>query len=189
VLAYVFWHRRAADVPPSRYEAALSRFHRRIEANPPGGFVASASLRAGQLPWLGGGGPGYEDWYVVEDFAALGVINAAAVAPDNERVHDAIASLMGEGTGGLYRLLDGTAQFAGVNLATWITPARGPLNALIDDFFADGIDGDRGSLWRRQLALGPAPELCLLAGEEGAGTRPTRLPAGWSEQTDERSQI
>jgi hypothetical protein len=189
VLAYVFWHRRGTDVPAPRYETAVSRFHLQIQRNPPGGFVGSACLRAAELPWLGDGGPGYEDWYVVEDFAALGVINAAAVGPANETAHAAAAGLMGEGTGGIYLLLDGRPRFADILLATWITPVPGKLNPLIDDFFADGLERDTASLWRRQMALGPAPELCLLAGEEAAGTRATRLPAGWSERTDTRSQV
>ncbi|HUB76437.1 MAG TPA: hypothetical protein VL977_05235 [Solirubrobacteraceae bacterium] len=189
MLAYVFWHRAGPDVAPDAYEAALARFHDRLRSSPPGGFVGSATLRAARLPWLAGGGPGYEDWYVIEDYAALGVINAAAVAPANERAHRAAASLMGEGTGGVYQLLDGRPSFAEVTEATWIAPAPGPFSALLDDFLADGIDRDRASLWRRQLALGPAPELCLLAGERSAGTRPTRLASGWSERTDSRSPI
>ena len=46
VLAYVFWHRPHASAPPEQYEAACARFHRSLAARPPGGFGASACLRA-----------------------------------------------------------------------------------------------------------------------------------------------
>lgn len=167
----------------------LVHFHARLAARPPGGFVESRSLRAGSLPWLGAGGPGYEDWYVVEDFAALGVINEAALARGNRPAHDAAARLMGEGTGGVYRLLDGMPGFAGATLAAWIAPAPGPGEALLEDFLADGMDRDSASLWRRQLSLGPAPELCLLAGELSAGLRSTRLAEGWHVSVDERAPV
>jgi putative intracellular protease/amidase len=189
VLAYVFWHRSAPGVASAEYEAANVRFQRALTANAPGGFVASACLSAGSLPWLGDGGPGYEDWYVVEDFAALGVLNGAALGRGNRTAHDAAARLMGEGTGGLYRLLDGAPRFELVANANWITPTRGPDEAMLEDFLADGMDRDSASLWRRLLALGPAPELCLLAGEMPAGVRSTRLPEGWLAEIGARAAL
>jgi hypothetical protein len=189
VLAYVFWHRARDGVTAGRYEKALRGFHAMLAANPPGGFIGSASLRAASLPWLGSGGAGYEDWYVVEDFAALGVINEAAVGPANETAHDAAADLMGEGTGAVYRLLDGLPVFDAVALAAWIAPARGRGEALLEDFLADGMDRRHASLWRRQLALGPAPELCLLAGELPDGARSTRLAEGWEAVLDTREAL
>jgi hypothetical protein len=189
MLAYVFWHRAADDVPAGSYEDALRRFHARLGKGAPGGFVESACLRASSVPWLGDGGAGYEDWYVVEDFAALGVINEAAVARVNESAHDAAARLMGEGTGGVYRLLDGMPSFSGVHLASWITPAGGRSEALLEDFLADGMDREHASLWRRQMSLGPAPELCLLAGELPDGARSTRLAEGWRATVDVREAL
>jgi hypothetical protein len=189
MLAYVFWHRAAAGVQASEYEAALVRFQRSLARRPPGGFVACACLRAGELPWLGVGGAGYEDWYVVEDFAALGVINEAAVGRGHATAHDVAARLSGEGTGGVYRLLDGAPRFDGVRIANWIHPLRSRGELLLEDFLADGMDRDGASLWRRQMVLGPAPELCLLAGEPSAGLRSTRLPAGWQVSADTRAAL
>lgn len=189
MLAYVFWHRRGTDVPAIDYEKALSRFHLGLAKGAPGGFVVSASLRAASLPWLGDGGAGYEDWYVVEDFGALGVLNEAAIARGRKTAHDAAAALMADGTGGVYRLLDGSPRFAAVRIASWISPARGGNEPVLDDFLADGMDREGASLWRRQMSLGPAPEVCLLAGEPTAGVRSTRLPHGWQAATDVRETL
>jgi hypothetical protein len=80
MLAYVFWHRPADGVAPDAYAPLIARFHRSLARQPPGGFLHSASfaLAAGNLL---GEQPAFEDWYVVEDFAALGVLAEAAVAP------------------------------------------------------------------------------------------------------------
>jgi hypothetical protein len=180
VIAYVFWHRAGEGVAPEDYEAASVRFQHSLASAPPGGFVGSVCLRADDLPWLGGGGPGYEDWYVVEDFAALGVINEAAIGRGHRSAHDGAARLSGEGTGGVYRLIDGAPALAGIALATWITPPPGHHALLLDDFLADGVEPGHASLWRRQLVLGPAPELCLLGRETAAGVRATRLPHDWT---------
>jgi hypothetical protein len=189
VLAYVFWHRGAEGVALEEYEAANVRFQRSLATQPPGGFVGSVCLAAAELPWLGGGGPGYEDWYVVEDFAALGVINEAAIGRGHRTSHDVAARLSGEGAGGVYRLIDGSPDLGGVALATWITPPRGHHQQLLDDFLADGVEPGHASLWRRQMVLGPAPELCLLSCEAGAGVRATRLPQGWSTAVVARSPL
>ncbi len=189
MIAYVFWHRPAAGVAQEAYEAANVRFHRSLLTSPPGGFVQSACLRATALAWLGDGGPGYEDWYLVEDYGALAVLGEAAVGRGHRTSHDGAAALSGEGTAGLYRLLDGAASLARVALAAWITPPRGGHEPLLDDFLADGIDAAHASLWRRQLVLGPAPELCLLSAEPPEGVHATRLPHDWSAQTDTRSPL
>jgi hypothetical protein len=189
VLAYVFWHRAAVGVETSDYEGACERFQRSLGAHPPGGLVASACLRAERLPWLGDGGAGHEDWYALEDFAALGVLNEAAVGRGHADAHDHAARLMGEGTGSIYRLLDGALDFAAARVAAWITPARGHDTSRFDDFLADGMERPGASLWRRQLALGPAPELCVLAAELPDGVRSTRLAPGWDIDVAARQAV
>jgi hypothetical protein len=103
--------------------------------------------------------------------------------------HDAAARLSGEGAGGVYQLLDGVPSFADVRLASWITPPRAMGAALLADFLADGIDPARASLWRRQLVLGPAPELCLLSARPPDGVSATRLPAHWHELSAIRAAV
>jgi hypothetical protein len=189
VLSYVFWHRAADGVETDEYESACRAFHASLAAHPPGGLLGSACLRAERLPWLGEGGAGLEDWYLLEDFGALGVLNEAATARGRVGAHDRAAALMGEGTGSVYRLLDGAPRLGSVAVAVWISPTRGHGEPLLADFLADGIDGSGASLWRRQLALGPAPELCLLAAVAGDGVRSTRLPQGWRADLDARQTV
>ena len=138
MLAYVFWHRPAGDVERDDYEARLRAFHATLG-------VPSACFRLRLLPWRHA--DGYEDWYVVEDWAALGELNAAAVAPPRRAEHDAAAARTAEGWGGVYALVHGEPVPPAA--ARW---ARAP---------EDGAE----AVWRRQLVLGPAPEYCLGGGE------------------------
>jgi hypothetical protein len=139
------------------------------------------------LPWLDG--DGYEDWYLVEDWAALGVLREAAVAAGHHSAHDAAARHFGRGTAGLYRLSEGGAVLTGVTLAVWVTPDRESREAGVASLLlGDGLDGDAG-LWRRELVLGPAPEYCVLGDAAPAGVRNGRLPDGWRTLHSPREAI
>jgi len=191
MLAYLSWHRPASAAQRDAYEQALKRFHASLAHQPPSGFRGSASFRADELPWRGrqdvaddpdDGGAGYEDWYLVEDWAALGVLEEAAVARGHTSAHEHVAALAGEATGAVYRLVEGHANLHEARVAAWVVPARGlgrrgrpSLEALL----GDGMDPNTGALWRRCLGLGLAPEYCLLAPEVPAGIAHSRLPAGW----------
>jgi hypothetical protein len=188
MLAYVFWHRPAPGVAPEVYAAAITRFHRSIAARPPGGFVRSVSFHAPAPNWLGDV-PAFEDWYVVEDFAALGVLNEAAVGRGHLSAHDAAARQAGPGSGSIYRLLEGAATLEQARVAVWIEKPRGVEAPLLAALLGDGMDGEHAGLWQRQLALGPAPEYCVLAGEASTGVSPARLPRGWSATIADRTPI
>jgi hypothetical protein len=188
MLAYVFWHRPAPGVAPEAYAASIARFHHSIAARPPAGFVRSASFSVPAPNWLGEL-PAFEDWYVVEDFAALGVLNEAAVGRGHVSLHDAAARLAGPGTGGVYRLLEGTATLDHIRVAVWIERPRGVEPPLLAALLGDGMDAGHAGLWQRQLALGPAPEYCVLAAEVPAGVGAARLPRGWSATVADRSAI
>jgi hypothetical protein len=187
VLAYVFWHRPAAGAEQGAYEQALERFHRSLAHRPPAGFRGSAAFRVSELPWLGGG-EGYEDWYLVEDWAALGVLEGAAVSRGHVSAHDAAAVRTAAGTAAVYRLLEGSPKL-GAEQAVWVAsaPRREPVG--LGELLGDGIDPARDGLWRRCLVLGPATEYCLLVAERPAGASGTRLPAGWSVQSLARETI
>ena len=120
MLAYVFWHRPAAWVAPEAYAVLLERFHRSLAANPPAGFVHSGCFELAAPNWLGEE-PAFEDWYVIEDFAALGVLNEAAVGRGHLSAHDAAARAAGEGTGAIYRLIEGSASLEHARVAAVIT--------------------------------------------------------------------
>jgi hypothetical protein len=187
VLAFLAWHRPAPDVAREHYESALERFHRSLAHRPPAGFRGSASVRVEQVPWLDGAV--YEDWYVVDDWAALGVLEDAAVSRGHVSAHNAAASLTGMETAAVYRLLEGSSDPGRASIAVWVTAARDHGRPALAQLLGDGIDPERDGLWQRCLVLGPAPEYCLLAGAsspEGAapaGVAPSRLPDGWTATT------
>jgi hypothetical protein len=159
MLAYVFWHQPAGSIDPAVYEGRLAAFHERMAAVAPAGFLDSAAFRVGALDWQPGGG--YEDWYLVEDWTALGVLNEAAIDADHRPDHDAVARLAGDGAGAVYKLLAGRLPLADAGAATW---SDKPAEATPDD--------PDFALWQRQMVLGPAPEFCLLERGSEAGFRP-----------------
>jgi len=204
LLAYVFWHRPRDRAQRDAYEHALCTFHRSLARRAPAGMVASAVYRVAELPWRTGSplvdgeldAPAYEDWYIVEDFASLGVLNEAAVGRGHRSSHDEAAHRYGAGTGALYALLEGepsASVLAGAALAVWVArPAgsagdsrQGPLAELL----GDGMDPHGASLWRRTLVLGPAAEYCLLGREVPSGVGAARLPQGWTATVLERDVL
>jgi hypothetical protein len=128
-----------------------------------------------------GAGPvaGYEDWYLVDGWSALGVLEEAAVARGHRSSHAAVAAMTGVSKGAIYRLIEGLPRLERAPLAVWVKRSPGHAPVTIEDLLADGMERDAAGLWRRCLGLGPAPEYCLLAAEPPAGVSPSRLPAGW----------
>jgi hypothetical protein len=187
VLAFLAWHRPAPDVALDAYENALERFHRSLAHRRPSGFRGSASVRVEHVPWLDGAV--YEDWYVIDDWAALGVLEEAAVSRGHVSAHNAAASLTGMETAAVYRLLEGSADPALAQTAVWVSATRGHQRPALAQLLGDGIDPERDGLWQRCLVLGPAPEYCLLAGEPPAGVAPGRLPHGWTTTSVEREVL
>jgi hypothetical protein len=209
VLAYLFWHRPLDRCDLAAYEQALLAFHRSLHRAPPVGLCGSSVFRVAQLPFLAraatapeqpaGQAPGYEDWYLIEDYAALGVLNGAAVGRGHRTAHDEAARRLGAGAGGLYALVEGERWESGqrpglesigdATLAVWVARPAGSKQRMLGELLGDGMDRRHASLWRRQLALGPAPEFCLLASELPPGVAPTRLPADWTATTLERELL
>jgi hypothetical protein len=201
VLAYLFWHRPLRETPIETYEGEHLAFHRSLARNPPVGLRGSVAFRVAEIPWLapGTGAPpaaagGYEDWYLLADFTALGVLNEAAVGRGHRTSHDRVARHFGAGTGGLYCLVEGEPQGPGSplgqsSLATWISRPPGSTRRGLAEMLGDGLDPRHASLWRRQLVLGPAPEFCLLSREPSPGVAPARMPSGWTARTLDREAL
>ena len=187
MLAYVFWHQPSAGAEVEAYEHALAGFHASLRHRPPQGFHASIAYRAEDLPWLGGGA-GYEDWYAIDDFTALGVLNAAAVAAGHRSAHDQAARHSGYGAGGVYRLLEGSAHFETARHSAWVS-APPQSRPFLGQLLGDGMEVAQSGLWQRQLRLGPAPEYCLLAAHEPQGVHESRLGAGWSALLQQREAV
>jgi hypothetical protein len=150
LLAYLFWHRPRPGVDVAEYEEAQRGFHVRLE-------VESACFRVDQLPF--DDGPGYEDWYLIEDWAALGALNVTAVDPVHRPDHDRAAAMAAEGWGGIYASVQGPASIPAQ--ARWLHKPGGQSTL---DFLA-GIEAG-ASIWQRQLVLGPAPEFCVASEED-----------------------
>jgi len=104
MLAYLFWHRPHSTTTIKQYEEALLRFQQHLGQQDPPGFRGSASFRVADLPWLGNL-PGYEDWCLLDGSWALDPLNSFAVAGPVVSAHDAAATQMEEGYGGLYALV------------------------------------------------------------------------------------
>lgn len=193
MLAYVFWHRPAVGVAEGEYEAALQSFHRSLAHDPPSGLTGNATLRADALTWLAGEGQGYEDWYTVEGWSALGVLEAAAVSRGHESAHRDAARRAGVGTAAVYRLIEGALEPARAQLAAWVGRPAANDDPSLAQLLGDGVPPSEGSLWQRCLVLGPAPEFCLLLGAEElpaeTGLAPARLPAGWSANVSARGPL
>lgn len=158
MLAYVFWHWKRADVDAAVYEERQRRFHAALAAARPPGFQRSFSVAIAGAPWAAAGGDAYEDWYLVDGYAALGHLNQGAVSASRAEPHDAAAAVAAGGAGGLYALKAGRPP-AEPGHAWWFGKPDG---MAYDDLFAalQGVVAD-GALWQRQMVLGPAPEFCL----------------------------
>ena len=163
-LAYLFWHWRREGVDAGDYEERQRAFHAALAEAPPDGFRRSASFALAGVPWASAGGEAYEDWYLVDSFAALGTLNDAAVTASRRLPHDRAAALAADGAGGVYRLRLGEA-LASPRVAYWFGKPEGmgydELWRLLEPVAEGGA-----AVWLRQMVLGPARELCVQAERE-----------------------
>jgi hypothetical protein len=161
MLAYLLWHRPSAEASRETYEQRLVDFHAALRHE----GLETASFRLEHLPFSSGSG--YEDWYLVEDWAAIGALGDVALRGAHGSRHDAVALLSAESWGGVYGLVRGDRRPpAG---ARWA--AKGPEESLDSFLEREGAQ----TLWRRQLVLGPAAEFCL--GEEATRGRARVWPS------------
>jgi hypothetical protein len=162
VLAYVFWHAPGADTAAEAYEERLAAFHTALRAAPPAGLGATAALALDYVPWLGGA-PGYEDWYLVEDFTALGALNDAAVTGPRQAPHDAAAASAAAGVAGVMGHVGGALLPARLAWAAWTSKPPGLPYEEAHARLSEAVAGADAAAWQRQMTLGPATEYCVLA--------------------------
>jgi hypothetical protein len=79
MLAYVFWHWPFRETEQDWYESSLFDFHRSLVERRPDDFHESYVFRLKDTPWGSNDGLVYEDWYLVDDFHALSLLNEGAV--------------------------------------------------------------------------------------------------------------
>jgi hypothetical protein len=161
MLAYVFWHWPSPDVGTDAYEQLQQDFQRALADAAPAGFRRSVVFRVdGGAPWLGGV-PAYADWYLLDGSAALDPLNVAAVSGGCQEPHDRAARAASAGVGSLLALHGEHADVPAARHMAWLAKPKGMPYA---DFYA-ALESVRGSLWRRQMVLGPTPEFGILSGE------------------------
>jgi hypothetical protein len=172
-LTYFFWHTPRAGVEESVYTARLARFQEELEALERGnsGLMADPGCyRLDDVPWMNAGRPVYVDAYPLPGFAAMELLNSAAVTGVMAGPHADVASLFGSGAGSLYEMRFGILDPAVVAHGYWFSKPGGmtypEINAILEPF---GVDG--GAVFRRVMVLGPAPEFCVLS------PQPVALPA------------
>jgi hypothetical protein len=157
MLAYLFWHCPDRTVNAGEYEHMLVQFHEAIR----GVLVESAAFRLDQLPFTPA--PGYEDWYLIGDWAALGDLNREAVSGACGQAHDDVAGLAQQGWGGVYRLMHGSPHPP--EGGRWVSKPE----SVTYESFPENDQAD--SVWQRQLVLGPAPEFFVSAEPADARSR------------------
>lgn len=170
MLAYVFWHWPRPNMNAAQYEAAQRAFHAALDAAPPAGFSASHSAALRGVPWAAGGGPAYEDWYLVQASASLDPLNQAAITGSRQQPHDGAAALAAGGAAGLYLLRAGEPVIPPAR-AIWFGKPSGMTYAELDRALRDVV-ASGACVWMRYMVLGPTPEFCL---HGGAGELPRPL--------------
>ena len=161
MLAYVFWHWPQANIHRDAYVDHLVGFQRTLAANKPDGFCESVVFRIRGANWLNTNEEAYEEWYLLDDSAAMDKLNDAAVSGACEEPHNRVAREAADGIGGLYRFRAGQEELAQSRFATWLSK---PSGVSYKNFYAalDLITGHPGvGLWGRQMTLGPTTEFCI----------------------------
>ncbi|HEU4510709.1 MAG TPA: hypothetical protein VFR78_20935 [Pyrinomonadaceae bacterium] len=161
MLAYVFWHWRQEQIARGAYLDHLAEFHQTLAANKPDGFQRSVVFSIRGANWLKTTGEAFEEWYLLDDSAAMDRLNEAAVSGVCEEPHNRVASEAADGTGGLYRLRVGREDLTQARFAVWFSK---PAGVSYQDFYSglQPIISQPGvALWARQMTLGPTTEFCL----------------------------
>lgn len=174
MLAYVFWHWPQPAIDPDTYVSHIIAFQETLNANKPTGYQHSVVFRIRGASWLNTNDEAYEEWYLLDDSAAMDRLNDAAVSGVCEEPHNRVAREAEDGTGGLYRLRAGQEQLSQARCALWLSK---PAGVSYKDFYTtlQPLTSQPGvTLWGRQMTLGPTTEFCLHS------PNPIELPPGYS---------
>ena len=174
MLAYVFWHWRYPHIEKLSYQQLLSDFHTALRVQKPVGFHYSMVFQVELVPWLDVIGEVYEEWYILENSAALDSLNEAAVTGPCREPHTQVARSAAGGSAGLYRLRGGESGITTAHVAYWFAKPQGMSYETLYQTLQPVTMQSAGSLWERQMVLGPAPEFCLQTSAD------TSLPADFT---------
>jgi hypothetical protein len=174
MLAYVFWHWPQSTVDHATYVDHLLEFHETLAVNKPPGFQHSTVFRIHGASWLKTADDAYEEWYLLDDSAAMDPLNEGAVSGACEQPHNRVARETADGIGGLYRLRGGDEDLSETKFAVWLSKPNG---VSYKEFYAalELLTSQPAvALWGRQMTLGPTTEFCIHS------ANPIELPAGYS---------
>ena len=174
MLAYVFWHWPQSTIDPGSYVDHLIAFHETLAANKPDGFQQSIVFRVHGASWLNTNDDAFEEWYLLDDSAAMDRLNDAAVSGVCEEPHNRVAREAADGIGGLYRLRAGQGELSQARCALWLSK---PAGISYPNFYTtlQPITSQPGvALWGRQMTLGPTTEFCIHS------QTPIQLPPGYT---------
>lgn len=163
MLAYVFWHWPQPEVDRELYRTHLVEFHQTLARNKPPGFHFSTVFQLSGATWLDTDGSAFEDWYLVDDSAALDPLNDGAVSGACEEPHNRVAREADGGTAGLYRLRDGKVDLANTRYAIWLSKPSGVSYQSFYELLQPSVKDYDAALWGRQMTLGPTTEFCLVS--------------------------
>jgi hypothetical protein len=163
MLAYVFWHWPLPTISEQAYTERLIGFHQSLRDHAFPGFHSSHVFQIEHAPWGPPNQSLYEDWYMVENFAALEMLNQMAVAAINKAPHDQAAQNAAGGTAGVYQLNVGDADPAYAQIACWFAKPTGMSYPAFFSLIRPLVTEHGGALWQRQMTLGPTPEFCWWA--------------------------
>ena len=166
MLVYIFWHWPNSAIGTSQYENDLIKFHQTLQTNKPEGFQRSVVFMIERPFWLNTDASAYEEWYVLDDSAALDRLNHAAVNGPCEEPHNRVARNAADGTAGLYRLRLGGEQLDTTRVATWFSKPAGVPYSNFDAQMKTVIAEYSATLWARTMTLGPTTEFCLHSSEQ-----------------------
>src|SRR5215213_11200872 len=155
MLAYVFWHWAQPGIDQTTYVDHLREFHQTLASNKPSGFQHSVVFRIRGANWLNTEDDAYEEWYLLDDSAAMDRLNDAAVSGVCEEPHNRVAREAADGTGGLYRLRAGHEELPAAKYALWLSK---PAGVTYKGFYStlQPLTSQEGvALWGRQMTLGP----------------------------------
>jgi len=173
MLAYVFWHWPRPEIDRRTYEEDLKAFHRTLHDHKSDGFNYSSVFHIDKPNWLNTNGAAYEEWYLLNDSAAMDKLNYAAVNGACEAPHNRVAYQAENGTGGLYRLRAGRVELTTSRMAGWLSKPPGTSYPEFYEQLGQLTSHDDTALWGRQMTLGPTSEFCIHSISE------PKLPEGY----------
>jgi len=161
LFAYVFWHWPRPEISRDSYETKLTAFLHALSSEEPAGLVEALSFRVEALPWFPQRGNLYEDWYIVDNFAAIATLNETAIGGGARGPHDSIAKDYMKGAGAIFKSIKGDIRVRDARLAIWIEKGIGQPYQSYYDEVAKSVGDRKADLWRRQMVLGPSPQFCI----------------------------